>query len=516
MDLSRIAIEPRLRENWEAVDMGIAMVRAWWWPLQLCWLLPSASLFIVLLFVFSETTWLAFVITWWLNPLWDRFPLLLASRALFDEPLSVKKVWSEWWQVLKIDWFAWLTWRRLSPTRGLDMPITVLEQLHGPVRGRRLDVLHRNTAGVAFFCTILCLLFELLTVGAIWVLVLMLIPSEFWVEELFSGFNQLFWLSKWSVIIWYLALAMVAPFYVVTGFALYINRRIELEGWDIEIRFRHLAQRYEAAKPNSLSAKKIAALILPVLLGLGALGQTPHSFAQENDNTGQEVVSEAAGEAKRNILEVLSGDDYSRTEVVEGWRFKKKTDEESGYWWLEAAADFVDFIAPAVKFLVQVFKVVPILVWVMLGLLIAFALYYFRDALTSIGRGRQKPSITASPDVMFGLDLRKESLPDNVPAEVSQLWRDGKHREAISLLYRATLSSLIHQFSFEFYDGYTEQECATIVQANNTGKLSTYVQRLTSVWQSIAYAHRLPSDGQITELCSEWPSHFDEASRRER
>ena len=33
-------------------------------------------------------------------------------------------------------------------------------------------------------------------------------------------------------------LSAVAPFYVAGGFMLYISRRIELEGWDIEICFR--------------------------------------------------------------------------------------------------------------------------------------------------------------------------------------------------------------------------------------------------------------------------------------
>ena len=36
-----------------------------------------------------------------------------------------------------------------------------------------------------------------------------------------------------------LSIAFVAPFYTAAGFVLYISRRIELEGWDIEICFRN-------------------------------------------------------------------------------------------------------------------------------------------------------------------------------------------------------------------------------------------------------------------------------------
>ena len=41
------------------------------------------------------------------------------------------------------------------------------------------------------------------------------------------------WLASWVSLF---TMAMLAPFYVSCGFMAYINRRIVLEGWDIEIR----------------------------------------------------------------------------------------------------------------------------------------------------------------------------------------------------------------------------------------------------------------------------------------
>lgn len=523
MDLSRIAIEPRLRDSWEAVDMGIAMTRAWWLPLQISWFVPSAILFFCLLPIFSDDSWIAFLIVWWLNPLWDRFPLLLASRALFDEPLNVRAVWSEWWQLFKKDWFAWLTWRRFSPTRSLDMPITVLEQLRGDDRSGRLNVLHRNSSGVAFALTLLCMLFELLTLTAIWSFLLLLIPQEFWQEEMLNGFNNFFWFSQWSVIVWYFALALVSPFYAVAGFALYINRRIELEGWDIEIRFRHLAARYNQAHSNKKStskstAKKMLGTLVPALFVLGLMGTPQPSQAQVDDLEPDAIQSSAsqslaAQDAKDTIVEVLSGEDFLRKEINSGWRFKQKEradGEESSGWFLDALANLLDFLSPFLKFIGSIFSVVPYVIWIIVALVIALVIYQFRDALASVGRRGGKEDDSTVPDVLFGLDLRKESLPDDVPSEVNQLWQQGKHREAIGLLYRATLSSLIHKFSFEFYDGYTEQECADIVKGKKRGKLSDYVLRLTSTWQQLAYAHRLPADAKISELCAEWPQYFSE------
>ena len=36
-----------------------------------------------------------------------------------------------------------------------------------------------------------------------------------------------------------LAVAFLEPFYVASGFGMYLNRRVELEAWDIEQDLRH-------------------------------------------------------------------------------------------------------------------------------------------------------------------------------------------------------------------------------------------------------------------------------------
>ena len=44
------------------------------------------------------------------------------------------------------------------------------------------------------------------------------------------------------------ALFLIEPLYVASDFTLYLNRRTELEGWDIEIAFRQLAARRASAR----------------------------------------------------------------------------------------------------------------------------------------------------------------------------------------------------------------------------------------------------------------------------
>ena len=43
------------------------------------------------------------------------------------------------------------------------------------------------------------------------------------------------------------AVLVLEPFYVAAGFGLYLNRRTLLEGWDIEVALRRIAERHAAA-----------------------------------------------------------------------------------------------------------------------------------------------------------------------------------------------------------------------------------------------------------------------------
>ncbi len=46
------------------------------------------------------------------------------------------------------------------------------------------------------------------------------------------------WMAAAGLACFALAVAIVEPFFVGAGFAMYLNRRVELEAWDIEQEFR--------------------------------------------------------------------------------------------------------------------------------------------------------------------------------------------------------------------------------------------------------------------------------------
>jgi hypothetical protein len=109
---------------------------------------------------------------------------------------------------------------------------------------------------------------------------------------------------------------------------------------------------------------------------------------------------------------------------------------------------------------------------------------------------------------MFGLDVSKESIPKNVHEQVLLLWNDGAYRQALGVLYRATLSGLMHDYHFTFSESKTESECAEIVKRSGEMDLSTYVTALTIRWQQLAYGHKVPEDLVVKQLCADWRGLF--------
>ena len=163
MRLEQMTVHLRARSAWEAMELGTALVRrhaaAIWKP----WLLVTLPVFIALNAMASavDAFWLAGLLMWWLKPAFDRIPLFVISRATFGatpgtrDTLAAQLRWG--WKPL----LHHLTWRRLSPTRSLYLPIDLLEGVQGQRLGERRRVLGSAVYGNAVLLTVVCMHFEI-------------------------------------------------------------------------------------------------------------------------------------------------------------------------------------------------------------------------------------------------------------------------------------------------------------------------------------------------------------------
>lgn len=244
-----------------------------------------------------------------------------------------------------------------------------------------------------------------------------------------------------------------------------------------------------------------------------------HAVTPDND-VKPPVISAESQAARDDVKKILDGPDFNREKTKRSWRFKDtdeiKEDEEIPEWLIR----FIEFLEEyftndsdeesTSNIGVLIAKVMEFILWVSVISLVFFLLYYYRDFLKLMltDKGTSKKQSFKKPEVLFGLDIRQESLPEDVPQQVLSLWRDGAARESLGLLYRATLSGLIHQYNFKFTESATENECADIVNHSGMMDIYNYLKMLTTIWQRLAYGHRMPQESDVMALCKSWPEIF--------
>jgi hypothetical protein len=148
------------------------------------------------------------------------------------------------------------------------------------------------------------------------------------------------------------------------------------------------------------------------------------------------------------------------------------------------------------------------LVWVAVALLAAliviFVLRLIRERIPATRRTRK-----VTPTHVQDLDIRPESLPDNIGAATRTLWDNGDHRAALSLLYRGLLSRLVHVHSVPIRDSSTEGDTLQLTATRLTDTKRKYVTQLIRVWQHAVYGGLQPETATLYLLCDEFAPELD-------
>jgi hypothetical protein len=238
MKVDAIQLDLRPRSMFEAADLGVRIVSA---HLRSVWASCAPVYALVLLVAASA---FAFGIGWaivaifWLKPWFDRSILFVLARAVFGEETRFADLWQARRAVAWQGLGGALTIRRLSPWRSYVQPVVQLEGQLGKARRERIARIlgpHRGAALAmqsAFATLESALTFAFLSLAP-W-----LVPAEeqgSWLAVLLAGAG---WANAAELACFALAVAIVEPFFVGAGFAMYLNRRVELEAWDIEQEFR--------------------------------------------------------------------------------------------------------------------------------------------------------------------------------------------------------------------------------------------------------------------------------------
>lgn len=488
----------RPRKPWEAVDLGFMMVQQWWKKIAVSWLAVTLPVFAVInIFLIDHYIWAA-IAFWWLLPLFDRIPLHIVSRALFGEIESSSATLKSVPRLVLPHLIKSLTIYRFDPGRSFSLPVWQLEKLKGSARAERSRVLKKVAGGNAFGLTFMCVLIKVMFFFGLLGLVFMFAPdyyAEAIANTLFSSnTGDIWWAGLIINIFIFIVHFVVEPFYVAGGFALYINRRTELEGWDIEIAFRQLAQRVGQARRNS------AVAVLCLALSFGAVfGPTEPVHAAD---TG--VLTNA--EAKKAIEEILSREEFNNKKTVKRWRNKNQEDKEEEEQDKEKSNVDLSWLGMGIASFGEAILWLLVVVLLVLGIV-----YYLRwSPMTAARSHRVNRKL---PRSLFGLEITPESLPDDVGKAAMDLWKNNDPLVALSLLYRGALTTLVHRDGINLKGSATEGDCIRTVtrHGNRLGNSAIeYFRLLTMTWLYAAYAHRLPDESLMTDLSQRWTQHFGE------
>ncbi|WP_428240274.1 hypothetical protein [Gynuella sp.] len=490
MSPADIVFTLRARDRYEAIDLGFHLVRRWWWQLYLLWLIWIVPITCISAWLLPEPYYAGLLI-WWLKPMFERSQLYFLSRAVFGQVPGIRETLRHTPKMMRIQWFASLTWRRLSTSRSFDLPIIQLEGQKGAARKKRLQVLHQGLTGTAAsWLTIVGIHIESFTSFALVALIMMVLPQniEFdWKYLMDAAFLQL--------VASMIAIILIGPLYVAGGFALYLNRRIILEGWDLELMFQQMTQRMQP-KPERHNTSGILGLM--AVLALTLMFSAAPKPAQAAELTPEN--------AREDIQTILQGPDFHtlKTSRIPKFLHDHQSKEKDLDDPTPPDFDFDGF--SGLESLALIFK---LLLWGLLISCILYVLYRYRDALMTISLpARKDKSIGAAPTHLFELDIREQSLPDELVTEAVSLWQGQAYREALALLYRGSLSRLVNHHDLRLSRGATEEDCVALVTTREGHELSTYFALLTRAWQTQAYAHQQPESTLFNELCAQWNAHF--------
>lgn len=528
MRIESLAVELRPRSGWEAMELGAALVRRHAAAIWVPWIIVTGLVFALLnLAAWAiDQLWLALLAMWWLRPVFDRIPLYVLSRAVFGsvptvaDTLRAQLYWG--WRPM----LGHLTWRRFSPLRTAMLPVDLLEGAAPAVMRERRRVIGAGNGGHAAMLTLMCLHFILaLQISAV------LIPLVFVPNELLSETARGAWATitesppAWALILLngvdWLAVALIEPFYIGAGFGLYLNRRTQLEAWDLEIAFRRMRRRLAAAAGTALLA--LVCLVPLAMSPLPASAQDAGVPAAADEAAGDETAkgstddapadadAEAAGDEaaatystlddifgeqrvphqtfERSVKKAYKDPDLRPTQTVTVWKPKKKKEEKKD-----------PFDMPSLAWLGAVFAFIAeyglwLLVAVLVGLLIATA----KRWLPWLQLVARPPQAQPEPVEVRSVD-EHEPLPPDIATTARRLWAQGQPRRALALLYRASVEAMVARIDVHLPPGATEAECLRASRRMPHAEDRDAFQRVVRVWQYAAYGHSLPESDDFETL----------------
>ncbi|MEN9359251.1 MAG: hypothetical protein RL095_786 [Verrucomicrobiota bacterium] len=455
-----LIIVARPRREEETVALGLALARRHYAGLFGIWLGSFGLLALLLapLLLVESTGLLYGLLLWWLAPVCERFLIFWLSRKAFAVELKKRDLWRQARDILLPGLLVQLTILRLSPARGVHIPLWILENCPWSDLRARTASLQRGTADLFH---LLFWKIEILVSFGVLAILLLLLPTGpagifDLIHELMANGEISPGMSLMLLLSWPLAVLLLRPFYVAVSFAIYLNGRMLDEAWDLRLGFRALAERLQ----------RFAVRSGLILLGMACFVFTAPSSARAESSQAQEMKQILAdpqvfGVAPPVKPEKSSGCSGGGSETLSGV-----------------------FTALAI-----------LLVAALVGLLIWFLISSF------LNRGKS-PALVLSQEEKASFSGRllpgEEVLADHFAA-AQAAFAAGDLRACLSWLYQGNIAYLVKVHEVSIPDSATEGDCLRLARPRLDSGPMAYFDELSRVWIRVAYAHEVPPLEEVQE-----------------
>lgn len=237
MQVDSLVVRLRPRDPYEAADLGARLCQKSAASVYRCYVAVALPLMTLCMACFEIAHWLPGLVLWCCKPWLDRTVLFVLSRAAFGQPTTLGDLWEAqrqvWWRQPILTFIL----QRLSPWRSFTQPVYQLEGLSLlKARKRVLQVRGQGSRAATLVTSAFATAESCLTISIVslvfWLSPAGQVPDLSGLFTGNAGGSGLMLLVPWLA--YALAVLFLEPFYVAAGFAMYLNRRAELEAWDIE------------------------------------------------------------------------------------------------------------------------------------------------------------------------------------------------------------------------------------------------------------------------------------------
>lgn len=503
MELNKLTFEPQPRTPHQVFDLTLLFVRRNFWSLFSLYLglLIPIVLFGTLLFGVYYTS----LLVWWLKPLLER-PLL---HYLANNSFGIQTKWQQSikaiTQLKLIDILKMLTIHRLSTNRAYLAPVEQLERQNTTQTTKRKNILKNRCDNKQFWWMILCVHIEFVITGVLVGAFFALFPDTMPINDQFSieyfnneTFEQVYFIG------YLIAISCIAPYFTTGGFLMYLNSRIKLEAWDIELSFKRIAAKFSQICIIGLISSLLFIQSQP------AYAESNESFSEKIEKLEKQLNKTKKEEPEYQRTEQLNQihqdvvNIYRENELINSqstWVPKLKDNKDSQFdlTWLKNLFE-------SLSFLTSLSSVIGYIFWALVISLVAWVIWKIVQIFMSNNswsrqnrKVKSNPSETHVPDFISS-ENNKNKWPKDLLTASKQALEQSQTRYALALLLRHSILRISQQHPNLFHKSMTENECklALIKVIKDEQKSSYHI--LFDTWIALAWAHKPVTSDTILSL----------------